>query len=134
MTGQAGLHWHAYGYLERSPKDVEAGLFPSSLDGSAWLAGPARDILATFEDPEDAAAWMKDQLSEHPPLDPVDTAYVHASVYTRHALVATPHLDVHALYEDKRGRTVLRLLVPCPRPQVEHWPRRIVPPCPKDRP
>ncbi|MFF4330681.1 hypothetical protein ACFYZT_29760 [Streptomyces sp. NPDC001591] len=132
------LHWHAYAYTGRredTPTNAEA-----PLDADDWLRRSPDEIVATFTEPEQAAAWMRQQLRAYPPWSEGDIGFADATLYTRQRLYAAQDQAPSASYPDRHGRIILRILAPCPRPRStilppEPYPWETpAPPCPLARP
>ena len=129
-----GVHWHAYAYT--SPPGVTRGYREVSFDSNRWLRRRAEEIVATFEEPEEAAAWMREQLDATPPWSEGDGGYAFATLYTRQILHEEQYRAPWASYQDRHGRYVMRILAPCPRPRAFFMPTELYPwekknpPCP----
>ncbi|AZM91421.1 hypothetical protein [Streptomyces sp. W1SF4] len=134
MTGTpVDAHWHAYGYT--GPR----GYFPhherdAPTDPASWLGRPASEIMATLSGPEDAEAWMRQQLAALPGAEG-EPGYLSASLYLRENLYAAQSTTAWASYRDRHDRHVLRLLAACPQPSVRRYPWEKPPPsCPLGEP
>ncbi|MCX5381367.1 hypothetical protein [Streptomyces sp. NBC_00091] len=98
----AGLHWHAYAYT--GPR----GYIPdheqeAPLDSAIWPMRPAREIVATLEEPEDAEAWMRQQLRLNLPAE-AEHGHASAALYLRQQLYIEQHEVPWATYIDRHGR------------------------------
>ncbi|KPI33240.1 hypothetical protein OV450_1328 [Actinobacteria bacterium OV450] len=111
------MHWHAYGRTSpvaaRDEDEAERARGGAAVD--CWLAGPAAsEVLATYEDPRAAAAWMSKEMAAHPPFDKGWFGFERARGYTSGHLTGRPDMPAVAHYLDVQRRWVLRVLAPCP--------------------
>ncbi|MFD9469880.1 hypothetical protein [Streptomyces goshikiensis] len=117
MTGEAALHWHAYAKTGGEVYSLPFS-YGARLNGDLWLQMPRDWIVATFDDEYAADQWLKEQLALYPPENIAEQGYDNATLYTRWQLIRERHKTVWVDYQDRRGREVVRLLVPCPRPSA----------------
>lgn len=108
-------HWHAYSYTgHQNPgySNLPSETIPP-MEVAFWLDRPARAIVDTFEKPDPALDWLRQQLEEHPYPYAIDGDPMWKLRYAEENLYRGD--DVVWGWYPNSNRYVTRVLINCPR-------------------
>ncbi|WEV27932.1 hypothetical protein OYE22_24230 [Streptomyces sp. 71268] len=119
MSGNTGVHWHAFAWTgHERPPDSER-VIPTNptppLEVAHWLRKQRKHVAATFTDADAAVEWMREELAAWPMADQTLSTVESKIEFTRECL-SRPDADVVFGFYPAVQRYVSRCLIYCPRP------------------
>ncbi|MBO8186625.1 hypothetical protein [Streptomyces spirodelae] len=106
------MHWHAYTYTgpqwprDGEARNLQAAVPPNTI--SHWFRKPQSMRAGTFSAPEEAIAWLDQELNAMPPSN-LEAKLAHlVACLDRGA-------DAYAGYYSAGGQMVVRCTLVCPR-------------------